>query len=54
MAKLAAVEPCSITQIMRAEDYSNLQRLIRVTVLVLKFVRIMKLLLKRDNLSQDE
>ena len=51
---LAAVEPCGIAQIMRAEDYSNLQRLIRVTVLVLKFVRIMKLLLKRDNLSQDE
>ena len=54
MPKRAAVEPCSITQIMRAEDDSNLQRLIRVTVLVLKFVRIMKLLLKRDNLSQDE
>ena len=51
---LAAVEPCGIAQIMRAEDYSNLQRLIRVTVLVLKFVRIMKLLLKRDTLSQDE
>ena len=51
---LAAVEPCGIAQIMRAEDYSNLQRLIRVTVLVLKFVRIMKLLLKGDTLSQDE
>ena len=51
---LTSVEPCGIAQIMRAEDYRNLQRLIRVTVLVLKFVRIMKLLLKRDNLSQDE
>ena len=51
---LAAVEPCGIAQIVRAEDYSNLQRLIRVTVLVLKLVRIMKLLLKRDTLSQDE
>ena len=51
---LAAVEPCGIAQILRAEDYSNLQRLIRVTVLVLKFVRIMKLLLRGDTLSQDE
>ena len=51
---LAAVEPCGIAQIMRAEDYSNLQRLLRVTALVLKFVRIMKLLLKRDTLSPDE
>ena len=51
---LAAVEPCGIAQIVRTEDYSNLQRLIRVTVLVLKFVRIMNLLLKRDTLSQDE
>ena len=51
---LAAVELCRIAQIMRAEDYSNLQRLITVTVLVLKFVRIMKSLLKRDTLSPDE
>ena len=51
---LAAVESCGIAQILRAEDYSNLQRLIRVTVLVLKFVTIMKLLLKGDTLSQDE
>ena len=51
---LAAVEPCGIAQIMRAEDYSNPQRLIRVTVLVLKFVRIIKLLLKKDTLAQDE
>ena len=51
---LAAVEPCGIAQIMRAEHYSNLHRLITVTFLVLKFVRIMKLLLKKDTLLQDE
>ena len=51
---LAAVEPCGIAQIMRAEDYSNLHRLIIVTFLDLKFVRIMKLLLKKETYSQDE
>ena len=52
--KLAAVESCVIAQIMRAEDYSNLQRFIRVTVLVLKFLTIMKLLLKKNTFSPDE
>ena len=52
--KLAAVESCVIAQIMRAEDYSNLQRLIRVTVLVLTFLTIMKLLLKKNTFSPDE
>ena len=51
---LAAVEPCGIAQILRAEDYSNLQRLIRVTVLVLTFLTIMKLLLKKNTFSPDE
>ena len=52
--KLAAVESCVIAQIMRAEDYSNLQRFIRVTVLVLKFLTIMKLFLKKNTFSPDE
>ena len=51
---LAAVEPCGIAQIMRVGDYSKLQRLIRVIMFVRKFVRIMKLLLKKDTLSHDE
>lgn len=50
---LAAVEPCGVEQIMRAEDYGKLQRFIRVTVFVLKFGRIMKLLLKKDTLLPD-
>ena len=51
---LAAAEPCGIAQIIRSDDFSNLQRLLRVTTLILKFVRIMKLLLKRDAQSRDE
>lgn len=50
---LAAVEPCGVERIMRAEDYGKLQRFIRVTVFVLKFGRIMKLLLKKDTLLPD-
>ena len=51
---LAAAEPIGIMQIIRSEDLSNLQTLLRVTALSLKFVRIMKLLLKRDAQSRDE
>ena len=36
------------------KSFSNWQRLLRVTALILKFVRIMKLLLKRDAQSRDE
>ena len=43
---LAATEPCGIAQIMRAEDSSDMQRLLRVTSLVLKLVRTMKSSLK--------
>ena len=50
---LAAVEPCGVERIMRAEDYGKLQRFIRVTVFVLKFGRIMKSLLKKDTLLPD-
>lgn len=39
---------------MKPEDYSDLQRLLRFTAPVLKFVRAMKLLLKGDTRSQDE
>ena len=49
---LAATEPCGIEQIMKAEDLSDLQRLLRVTVLVVKFVRTMKSSLKKDISSQ--
>ena len=49
---LAATEPCGIAQIMRAEDFSDLQRLLRVTALVLKFVKTMKSSLKKDTPSE--
>ena len=51
---LAATEPCGIAQIMKAEDFSDLRRLLRVTALVLKFVRTMKSSLKKDISSQSE
>ncbi|XP_068670171.1 uncharacterized protein [Montipora foliosa] len=51
---LASTEPCGIAQIMRAEDISDLQRLLRVTALVLKFVRTMKSSLKKDIPSPSE
>ncbi|XP_068712813.1 uncharacterized protein [Montipora foliosa] len=51
---LAATEPCGIAQIMRAEDISDLQRLLRVTALVLKFVRTMRSSLKKDIPSPSE
>ena len=39
---------------MRAEDFSNLKRLLRVTALVLKFVRTMKSSLNKDTSSPSE
>ena len=51
---LSATEPCGIAQIMEAKDFSDLQRLLRVSALVLKFVRIMKSLLKKDVSSPSE
>ena len=50
----AATEPCRIAQIMRAENFSALQRLLRVTALVFKFVRTMKSSLKKDISSPSE
>ena len=50
---LAATEPCGIRQIMRAEDFSDFQRLLRVTAL-LKFTRTMKSLLTKDISSPNE
>ena len=44
----AATEPCGIAQMMRAEGFSDMQSLLRVTYLVLKFVRTMKSSLKKD------
>lgn len=51
---LAATEPCGIAQVMRAEDFSDLQRLLRVTALVFKFSRTMKSLLKKEVSSPNE
>ena len=44
----ATAELRSIALTMKPEDYGDLQRLLRVTTLVLKFVRTIKLLLKGD------
>ena len=51
---LAATEHGGIAQIARAEDFSDLQRLLRFTALVLKFVRTMKSSLKKDIPSPSE
>ena len=51
---LAATEPCGIARIMGAEDFSDLQRLLRFTALVLKFVRTMESSLKKDIPSPSE
>ena len=51
---LVANEPCGIAQIMRVEDFSDMLRLLRVTSLVLKFVRTMKSSLKKDISSPSE
>ena len=41
-------EPCGKAQTMKAEDFSDLQRVLRETALVLKFVKTMKSSLKKD------
>ena len=51
---LAAAEAVGTAQIIRCEDYSELQRLLRVTALVLKFTNIMKSKLRKEVLTQVE
>ena len=48
---LAAAEAVGIAQIIRCEDYSELQGLLRVTALVLKFTNIMKSKLRKEVLT---
>ena len=51
---LVAAEPCGIANVVTCEDYNNLQRLFRVTALVLWFVKILKLRLQKDVETQRE
>jgi len=45
---LVAAETIGIAKVMTCEDYSSLQRLLRVTALVLKFVKILKSRLQKN------
>ena len=47
-------EATGIAKIMKCEDYSELQRLLRGTGLVLKFVKIMKSRLQKNVQAQEE
>lgn len=49
-----AVETIGIAKVMTCEDYSNLQRLFRVTALVLQFVKLLKLRLQKNVEVQKE
>lgn len=51
---LVVAETISIANIVTCEDYSDLQRLFRVTALVLRFVEILKLRLERNVKTQEE
>ena len=51
---LVTAEATGIAKIMKCEDYSELQRLLRVTGLVLKFVKIMKSRLQKNVQAQEE
>ncbi|XP_022807946.1 uncharacterized protein LOC111344944 [Stylophora pistillata] len=51
---LVVAETISIANIVTCEDYSNLQRLFRVTALVLRFVEILKLRLEKNVKTQEE
>ena len=51
---LEAAEAVGIAQIIRSEDYSELQRLLRVTSLVLKFTNIIKSKLRKEVQTQVE
>ena len=51
---LVTAEAVGIAKIMTCEDFSNLQRLFRVTTLVLQFVKIMKTQLQKSVETQKE
>jgi len=51
---LVTAEATGIAKIMKCEDYSELQQLLRVTGLVLKFVKIMKSRLQKNVQAQEE
>jgi len=51
---LVAAETIGIAKVMTCEDYGNLQRLFRVTALVLQFVKLLKLRLQKNVETQKE
>ena len=51
---LAVAETVGVAQVIKCEDYSDLQRLLRVTALVLKFTNIVKSLSRKDVKPQVE
>ena len=51
---LVTAEATGIAKIMKCEDYSELQRLLKVTGLVLKFVKTMKSRLQKNVHAQKE
>ena len=51
---LVAAETFGVAKVMTCEDYSNLQRLLRVTALVLQFVKLLKLKLQKKDEMQKE
>ena len=51
---LVAAETIGMAKVMTCEDYSNLQRLLRVIALVLQFVKLLKLGLQTNVETQKE
>ena len=51
---LVAAETIGIAKVMTCEDYGNLQRLFRVTALVLQFVKLLKLRSQKNVETQKE
>ena len=51
---LVVAQTIGIANVVTCEDYSNLQRLFRVTALVLQFVKILKLRLQKNVETQKE
>ena len=49
-----ATETIGMAKVMTCEDYSNLQRLLRVIALVLQFVKLLKLGLQTNVETQKE
>ena len=51
---VAQVDEPHIGQLMNCEDFSSLHRLLRVTALVLKFIRLLRLKVKRTSTSEPD